>query len=490
MITLDNVMNNSFLLVAILLIIGVLTTKFSSRIGLPSLVFYIIVGMVLSNFIYFDDVNLTQTFGILALVVILFEGGMQSDWSQIKKVIKPSVSMATFGVLITTIVIGVSAKFILDISWLEGLLFGAIVGSTDAAAVFAVIGNKNIKNKLASTLEAESGTNDPMAVFLTITLIALIQQPDANLWITLFSFVWQMGLGLVAGLLMGKITVWSINKINLDSSGLYPILSVGFALVTYSFTTILNGSGFLAVYIMALIVGNSELTYRHSIFRFNEGFAWMMQILMFILLGLLVFPSQLKDIIWQGLALSLLLMLVARPIGVFLSTINMGFDVKDKIFISSAGLKGAVPIVLATYPMIAGLENSQLLFNVVFFVVLTSALVQGASITPLANKLGLSGGEKITSPHTLELVSIGKSTSEIIEIQVDQDAAVINKALSEIKLPNETLITAVIRGDHVVTPSGNTRLQEKDIIYVLTTKVNRKKVTDMFTSEQTEPGTN
>ncbi|WP_228409583.1 potassium/proton antiporter [Radiobacillus deserti] len=472
--------NHSFLLVSILLIVGVLTTKFSSRLGLPSLVFYIMVGMILSNFIYYDNALLTQLFGILALVVILFEGGMQSNWGHIKKVIKPSLALATVGVLLTTFVIGVLAKYILDVTWLEGLLFGAIVGSTDAAAVFAVIGNKNIKKRLRSTLEAESGTNDPMAVFLTVSLISLIQSPELNIFGITIRFLWQMGFGLVAGILMGKLTVWSINKINLDSSGLYPILSLGFAILTYSLTSLLEGSGFLAVYVMALLVGNSDLTYRHSIFRFNEGFAWMMQILMFILLGLLVFPNQLLDIFWQGVVLSILLILVARPIGVFLSTVKMGFTIQDKVFLSISGLKGAVPIVLATYPMIAGLNNSQLLFNVVFFVVFTSALVQGAAISPLADYLGLSRKEKVSSPHTLELVSIGKSSSEISEIVIKEHSVVLNKTLSEIKLPDDVLISAVIRGENVVTPTGTTMLQEGDIVYVLAPKSKRKQVNHIF----------
>ncbi|MBM7571596.1 potassium/proton antiporter [Aquibacillus albus] len=472
--------SNLFLLIAILLVIGVITTKFSSRLGLPSLVFYIIVGMILSHFIYYDNTHLTQLFGILALVVILFEGGMQSNWRQTRKVIKPSLSLATLGVLVTTVVIGICAKYILQVSWLEGFLFGAIVGSTDAAAVFAVIGTKNVKRKLASTLEAESGTNDPMAVFLTISFIALIQNPATNLVGITLSFFWQMGIGLLLGMAMGKLTVWSINKINLDSSGLYPILALGFAILTYSLTSLLNASGFLAVYAMAVLVGNSELTFRHSIFRFNEGFAWMMQILMFILLGLLVFPNQLLNIFWQGVLLSLILMLIARPIGVFLSTIKMGFNLNEKIFISSAGLKGAVPIVLATYPMIAGIENSQLLFNVVFFVVLTSALIQGASITPLANLLRLSNGEKIQSPHSLELVSMGKSASEILEIQVKENAAVIGKSLFEIKLPKHTLITAIIRNESVLTPGGKTQLKQGDILYVLAPKSKRKQVQHVF----------
>jgi potassium/hydrogen antiporter len=478
--------DSSIFLFAVLLIVGVITTKFSSHLGLPSLVFYIIVGMILSKFIYYDNAFLTQLFGILALIVILFEGGMQTKWNHVRSVIVPSFSLATIGVLITTLIVGICAKYILGISWLEGFLFGAIVGSTDAAAIFAVIGNKNIKQRLASTLEVESGTNDPMAVFLTLSLIELIQVPESNPLSMLFGFFWQMGLGLLMGFIMGKATVWSINKINLDSSGLYPILSLAFAIFTYSSTALLKGSGLLAVYVMAVLVGNSDLTYRHSIFRFNEGFAWMMQILMFILLGLLVFPHQLLDITWEGIVLSILLMFLARPVGVFLSTIRMGFSLKEKIFISWSGLKGAVPIVLATYPMIAGLENSQLIFNVVFFVVLTSALIQGATISSLANKLGLAEGERIIAPHSLELVSMGKTNTEIIEIHIEEGSKVVDKPIYELKLPEDTLITAIIRGDKVITPRGNTQLNQGDIIYVLVTKNKREQVKQIFLNKPLE----
>jgi cell volume regulation protein A len=472
--------DNLIFLFSVLLVIGVLTTKFSTRLGVPSLVLYIVVGMVLSKFIYYDNAFLTQLFGILALIVILFEGGMQTKWTDVKPVIRPSLSLATMGVLLTTITIGIFAKYILGVSWLEGFLFGAIVGSTDAAAVFAVIGNQNIKRKLSSTLEAESGSNDPMAVFLTISIIQLIQSPEASLFQIVLSFFWQMGLGLGLGLLMGKISVSSINKINLDSSGLYPILALAFAILTYSTTALLGGSGLLAVYIMAVYLGNSELPFRHSIFRFNEGFAWMMQILMFILLGLLVFPGQLLHIIWQGLALSILLMFIARPLGVFLSTIRMNFSIREKVFISWSGLKGAVPIVLATYPMIAGLENSQILFNVVFFVVLTSALIQGATISPLAKKFGFSEGEKITSPHSLELVSMGKTNTEIIEITIEKNSDAINKEIWELNLSDDTLITAVIRKNQVITPKGVTKLLQGDILYLLISKSKRDAAKKVF----------
>ncbi|MCU6711162.1 potassium/proton antiporter [Paenibacillus sp. J5C_2022] len=474
--------DSSILLLSILLIVGVMMTKFSARLGVPSLVFFIAVGLLLSRFIYYDDAYLTQLFGILALIVILFEGGLQTKWKNVKPVIVPSTILATVGVLITAGIIGVLAKIILDLTWLEGLLFGAIVGSTDAAAIFAVLGTKNIKTKLTATLEAESGTNDPMAIFLTISLIELIQYPDTSFISLILGFLWQMGLGLLMGVLLGKASVWIINKINLDSSGLYPVLSMALAILTYSGTAMLNGSGLLAVYVMAVLVGNSDLTYRHSIFRFNEGFAWMMQISMFILLGLLVFPDQLVSIVWQGLGLSILLMFVARPIGVFISMFFLKYNIKEMTFISWAGLRGAVPIVLATYPLIAGLENSQLIFNVVFFVVLTSALVQGSTVSFVAGKLGLLGKQKAVAPHTLELVSIGKTNSEIIEIDVEEQSPVVGKEIQHTDLPEDALITAIVRQDKIITPRGQTVIEPGDVLYVLLPKSSREQIKQQLKS--------
>ncbi|MCI3922617.1 potassium/proton antiporter [Paenibacillus sp. TRM 82003] len=478
--------DNAILLVSVLLLVGVLTAKFSSRFGLPSLVFFIGVGMVLSHYIYYDDAQLTQLVGILALIIILFEGGLQTKWKQVRSVIAPSLSLATAGVLLTSLLVGLAAMLILNVTFLEGMLFGAIVGSTDAAAVFAALGNKNIKKRLTSTLEAESGTNDPMAVFLTISLIQLIQSPDLSLFVLAGYFALQMGVGLLMGFIVGKAAVWSINKINLDSSGLYPVLSVAFAVLTYGFTASIHGSGLLAVYVMAMVLGNSDLTYRHSIVRFNEGFAWMMQITMFILLGLLVFPAQLVEVAWQGIALSLILMLVARPVGVLLSTVFMKFTLAEKTLIAWAGLRGAVPIVLATYPIIAGLENGMLFFNVVFFVVLTSALVQGATISPLAAKLGLVGEKKTNVPHTLELVSIGKTNMEMLEIAVEEGAPAAHLPIQRMTLPPDALITAVIRGDQMITPRGNTDLLPGDVLYIMMNKANRSAIKSMFTSARRE----
>ncbi|GAA0324146.1 potassium/proton antiporter [Bacillus carboniphilus] len=476
--------DSAILLFSILLIVGVFTTKFSSKLGLPALVFFIAVGMILNQFLYYDNAELTQFFGIFALIIILFEGGLQTKWGNVRRVLGPSLALATVGVFVTTVAVGAAAKFILDISWLEGMLFGAIVGSTDAAAVFAVIGNHNVRRKLSSTLEVESGTNDPMAIFLTVGFISLIQVPEASLLSMLGNFIWQMGIGVLLGFGIGKVSVRVINSINLDSSGLYPVLSLAFAILAYAFTTLVGASGLLAVYIAAMIMGNADLTYRHSIVRFNEGFAWMMQILMFILLGLLVFPNQLLHIVWQGLLLSAILMVIARPLGVFISLLGAKFTNKEKVFLSWAGLKGAVPIVLATYPMLAGIENSQTLFNVVFFVVLTSALIQGGTIPLMAQKLGLVGKEKPSSSYSLELVSIGKTNSEIIEVIIPEHSVIAHKQLKDVEPTNDLLIVAVIRNDQILTPRGNTTILPGDILYILVSKKKRNEVKNYLLKQE------
>lgn len=470
------------LLLAFLFIVGVLTTRFSTRLGVPSLILFILVGIVMGSdvlgVIHFDNASLTQKIGVIALIVILFEGGLQTNWKNVRPVIVPSLSLATIGVLITSGIVAVAAKMILDLDWLESILFGAIVGSTDAAAVFAVLKDHNISPKLGSTLEAESGSNDPMAVFLTVAMIELLTIPDASILKLIGDFFLQMGLGLILGILFGKAAVKAINSINLDSSGLYPVFATAFALLTYGITAFLNGSGLLAVYIAAIIIGNAEIAYRHSIFRFSEGFAWMMQILMFVILGLLVFPSDLitPAILIQGILVSLILILVARPVAVFISTIKMQYSKKERIFLSWAGLKGAVPIILATFPLLAGIENSHQIFNVVFFVVLTSALIQGATIPMLANKLGLNGPKKTIPMQSLELVSLGKADAEMIEYEMESDSAIVGKTMMEIPFPEGTLVNAIIRHGKLMAPTGNTVIMAGDFLYILSGRKNKPKL--------------
>ncbi|GAM13130.1 potassium/proton antiporter [Mesobacillus selenatarsenatis] len=470
------------MLLAFLLIVGVLTTRFSTRLGVPSLILFILVGMVMGSdvlgIVYFDNASLTQKIGVIALIIILFEGGLQTNWKDVRPVIVPSLSLATIGVLITSGIIAAAAKLILGLDWLESILFGAIVGSTDAAAVFAVLKDHNISPKLGSTLEAESGSNDPMAVFLTVAMIELITIPDTRILILVGDFFLQMGLGLVLGIIFGKIAVKALNSINLDSSGLYPVFATAFALLTYGITAFLNGSGLLAVYIAAILIGNAEIAYRHSIFRFSEGFAWMMQILMFVILGLLVFPSELftPAILIQGLLVSLILILVARPVAVFISTTKMKYTHKERIFLSWAGLKGAVPIILATFPLLAGIEDSHQIFNVVFFVVLTSALIQGATIPMLANKLGLNGPKKTVPMQSLELISLGKADAEMIEYEMESESAIVGKTLMEIPFPEGTLVNAVIRNGKLIAPTGNTVIMAGDFLYILSGRKNKQKL--------------
>ncbi|MBM4761879.1 potassium/proton antiporter [Bacillus sp. B15-48] len=453
-------------ILSVMLIIGVLATKFSSRLGLPALILFLIGGMLLNKVIFFEDVQLTQFIGTLALIIILFDGGTQTKWTKIRPILVPATSLATFGVFITSAVTGIAAMYILDFSLLEGLLLGAIVGSTDAAAVFSVLGNKNFNKRLTATLEAESGSNDPMAVFLTVTLIQMIQLPELSIWYAIGSLVLQMTLGLVLGLGLGKLTVIIINSIKLDISGLYPVLAMGAAILTYAVTDFLGGSGLLAVYVMAVFVGNSDLTHRFSILRFNEGFAWMMQIVMFALLGLLVFPNQLTAVFWEGILIVIILMFVARPIAVFISMMFMKYTVKEKLFISWAGLKGAVPIVLATYPIVAGLDSSNQIFNTVFFVVFISALVQGGTLSWFAEKLGLTSEDEDENA-SIELINLGTTNSEIMKVTIPKKAPAIGISLLDLQLPVNTLIIGIIRKEKLLTPTGLSVIEKGDTLFVL-----------------------
>jgi potassium/hydrogen antiporter len=480
------------LLAAILFITGVLTTKFSSRLGVPSLVLFMAVGMLMGSdvlgIIYFDNASTAQMIGVLALIIILFEGGLQTKWKTLRPVVLPSLSLATLGVILTSGIVAAAAKFILGTGWLESILFGAIVGSTDAAAVFAVLKDKNIDERIGATLEAESGSNDPMAVFLTVAMIELITLPEASIWSLIGTFFLQMSIGLLFGLIFGRLAVFALNRINLDSGGLYPVFATAFALLTYGITAFASGSGLLAVYIAAIIIGNMELAYKHTIFRFSEGFAWMMQIMMFVILGLLVFPSELfsLDIFLKGIAISAILILIARPAAVFLSTIRMGYKTNELIFLSWAGLKGAVPIVLATFPLLAGIEGSQQIFNVVFFVVLTSCLIQGSTITALAAKLKLTGPKKTTPMHSLELVSIGKADAEMIEYEMEDDAQIIGQTLIDIPFPKGALVNAIIRNDELITPAGSTIILPGDVLYILASRKSKPQLKKLLLQKKIE----
>jgi len=294
-----------------------------------------------------------------------------------------------------------------------------------------------------------------------------------------------MFVGVVLGLAFGKLAVWGLNRINLDSGGLYPVFAIAFSLLTYGITAFFQGSGLLAVYISAIIIGNSDIAFRHSIFRFSEGLAWMMQITMFVILGLLVFPNELFTAanLLNGILISLILILIARPVAVYLSTIKMNYNHRERIFLSWAGLKGAVPIVLATFPLLANVDGSHEIFNVVFFVVLISCLVQGSTITQLAEKLNLVGPKLSEPTHSLELISLGKADAEMLEYRMEADAEIVGKSLLDIPFPPGSLVNAIIREDKLIPPTGNTVLEGGDFLYILAPRKHKKIIKELLSKK-------
>ena len=378
---------------ASLLFLGVLASVISDRFGVPALLLFLAVGMLAGSEgpggIYFDDASIAQLVGILALAFILFSGGLDTDWAATRPVLKDGFVLSTFGVGITAGVIGAFCRTFLGLSWIEGLLLGAIVSSTDAAAVFSMLRAKSLhlKGDLKPLLEFESGSNDPMAVFLTVGFVSLLTQPNASPVSLAFSFVLQMLLGCVGGFLMGHGILFLVNKLRLGYDGLYPVLTFSLVLLTYGLTNSVGGNGFLAVYLAGIIVGNHEFVRKRTLISFHDGLAWIMQIAMFVALGLLVFPSHLVPVIGTGLLVASCLIFVARPASVFLCLALSSWNWREKAFISWVGLRGAVPIILATYPLLAGVERADFIFNAVFFVVLSSVVLQGTLLPFIARWL-------------------------------------------------------------------------------------------------------
>ncbi|KAF5063441.1 potassium/proton antiporter [Methanobacterium aggregans] len=384
------------LLGSLLLFISIVLSKTSHRLGVPSLLFFLLIGMLAGSEgiggIYFDDPYIVQFVGIIALIFILFSGGLDTKWGDVKPVLWKGVGLSTVGVLITSLTVGFFINWVTGFPIMESFLIGSIISSTDAAAVFSIFRSKKsgLKNNLEHLLELESGSNDPMAYFLTVTIIFLILNPETSLPAMVMSLIQSIGLGVLLGILSGKGMVEIINRIKLHLEGLYPVLTIALAILIFSLTNYVGGNGYLSVYIAALILGNSDFVHKKEQIQFHDGMALLMQIIMFLTLGLLVFPSQMIPVMGVGILISLFLILVARPLAVFicLSPFRVGF--KDQIFISWVGIKGAVPIILATYPIVAGVTGADLIFNVVFFITITSALIQGSTINTAAKYLGLS----------------------------------------------------------------------------------------------------
>lgn len=381
---------------AVLLLLSIVAWLVSSRLGIPALLFFLAIGMLAGSDgpggIYFDNVFVAQSIGVVALAFILFAGGLDTDWKVVRPALGGALSLSTIGVLLTAIVVALFAMLLLHISFLQGMLLGAIISATDAAAVFSVLGARklHLKGILIPLLELESGSNDPMAVFLTIGLIQLLTQPQQSFLNVIVLFIQQMGIGAISGLVLGWASLQLIKRLHLEVVSLYPVLTIALVLFTYGLTATLGGSGFLAVYLMGLIVGNSSIQRVNRIARFHDAIAWLMQIAMFLILGLLVFPSHLPTVAVNGLLITGVAIFIARPVSVLISLLPVKISLREKLFISWVGLRGAVPIVLATFPLLANVPQAMALFDLTFFVVLVSVLLQGTTVPLVAKWLGVA----------------------------------------------------------------------------------------------------
>ncbi len=461
------------LISGVLIIVAVLLSKASSRLGIPVLLFFLGLGMVSGSEgiggIYFDDPWIAQFLGSIALAYILFSGGLDTKWSDVKPVVKPAITLATLGVLITALLLGYFVHLTLKIPLLESLLLGSIVSSTDAAAVFSILRNRDVRlqGKIEPLLEFESGSNDPMAVLLTIGLTGLITNGNQSAFELIPFFLIQMSLGIAIGLLSGKFFTWLINRLNLKIEGLYTVFSIAIVLLIFGLTNVINGNGFMAVYLAGVMMGNKNFIHKRTLRKFHDGLAWLMQILMFLTLGLLVFPSQVLPVSGMGLLISIFLILIARPISVMICLIKTKFNLREKAMISWVGLRGAVPIILATFPLLAGVKNADLIFNIVFFVVITSSLIQGTSLTVMSKWLRVQRTPQARSTRTLpqdiELTSDGALT--IFEVRAGAGAC--GQKIMDLDIPEEVLIVLIERDQAYIIPRGDMTILEGDRLHVL-----------------------
>jgi cell volume regulation protein A len=461
------------LAVSILLLLSIAASKASGWLGVPALLLFLAIGMLAGSDgpggVYFDSPWLAQYLGIVALIFILFDGGLQTKWDSVKAVLWKGLTLSTLGVIITAALVGWLASYFLGFSLLEAMLLGAIVSSTDAAAVFMVLRSRQVslKGDLKPLLELESGSNDPMAIFLTVILTGYLVGEHPFALNIIPAFAQQMALGAVLGYLAGKAIVRIINRIKLEYEGLYPVLTISLVMMVYGLATLLGGNGFLAAYMAGITLGNESFVYKRMLLRIHDSMAWLMQIAMFLTLGLLVFPKQLIPIAGEGLLLAFVLMFLARPVSVFICLISSGLTIREKMLISWVGLRGAVPIILATFPLLAGISQADRIFNFVFFIVLTSALVQGSTISLVARLLGLDAPQRKALDFGIHCPPGISLRDRLIELPITEDAAVAGKQIVDLRLPQDIFIAMIKRDDSFIIPTGGTILQSGDELFLL-----------------------
>jgi potassium/hydrogen antiporter len=450
---------------------GIVGALLADRVRVPGLLLFLALGMLAGSEgiggIRFDDPELARTLGTIALILILFEGGLTAGWSEIRPVLGTAASLATVGTVVTAVIAGLAAKEIFELSTLEGMLVGAAIAATDSAAIFAVLRRSTLEKRLARSLEGESGMNDPVALLLVIGFIEWIQEPGYGLADMAGLLALKLAIGIAVGVAVGRLAVVALDKVRLPTDGIYPVATIAIAGLTYGLAEVAHGSGLLATYLAALMLGSARIPARRTIVTFHEGLGWVAQLALFILLGLLVFPSSLGDVALEGLALSAVLILLARPVAAFAATALAPFNVRERAMLGWAGLRGATPMWLATFPVVAGVGTGEELFAIVFFVVVTSTLVQGASFEPLARRLGLTTDEPALPRRLFESGRIRRMGGDVIAYRLPPGAAAAGHRVRELELPREALVNVIVRDGHAIPPRGSTELQEGDELHIL-----------------------
>ena len=456
----------------LLLAVSVVFSRASQRFAVPVALVFLVIGVLTGSEgiggIAFDDYGAAFRLGTVALALILFDGGLNTPLNSIRSVAKPAGLLATVGVVGTAGLVGAGAH-LLGFAWPNALLLGAVVSSTDAAAVFSVLrgSGTNLKRRVGSTLEVESGINDPVAVILTVALTQnLLTAGHTSIWLLVGEAVVQMIVGAALGLAFGYGGRLLLARIRLPAGGLYPVLTLALALLAFAVPTLLYGSGFLAVYIAGVVLGNGALPYRAGLLRVHDALAWLSQVAMFLVLGLLAFPSRLAHVGWVGPVLALFLAVVARPIVVTLCLLPFRYTRRDVAYVGWVGLRGAVPIILAIFPVLAGAPGAERIFDVVFFIVVVNAIVPGATVPWVTRRLGLESGDPPRPPAVLEIESRQQLTGELLSFYVDDSLAVTGVPLADLPFPESAAVTLLVRGDALIAPKGDTTLRPGDHVYV------------------------
>ncbi len=468
----------------VLVAIAVLLSRTMGRRGIPVVLFFMVVGMLAGSEgiggLHFESYTLAFRVGTVALVFILFDGGLHTSFGAVRKVLLPASVLATLGVALTAGLVAVAGRLV-GLELMEALLLGAVVSSTDAAAVFSVLRSSGVhlRRRVAGTLELESGLNDPMAVILTFGMTQAIVSHETPTVGLLADVLLQLGIGAAFGLAFGFLGRWTL-RLTLLSGSFYPVLTLALACLAFAVPTLFSGSGFLAVYVAGIVLGNGPLPYRTGILRAHDFVAWSSQVLMFLMLGLLAYPSRLAAVIGPGLIVSAILAFVARPVSVLLCVWPFRYQPKEVVYMSWVGLRGAVPIILGMFPMIAGIEGAPRIFNIVFFVVVVSALVQGWSVPSVTRLLGLKAEGSPAPPTVLEIDSVFPLADEVMSFYVGERSGVRGKRMQDLTFPEGAAAMLVVRGRDLIAPRGRTELEVGDHVYVFSRPQDRDRMHQLF----------